>query len=196
MFIILNVTFKNGVFEVISPFPKGNNFEIKMQSGKITIGGKNLTSIKLLQTSNADALGMFNLSNDLNRILAADTYYNVDLKRTGALYYKKYDSFIFSQGARFVNGVQLFRPATGGYFYNKKYSLTNNGYSWGVDTVYYYPKMQFYPSNTMGVGQEAFTGVPINGVTSYTYPNMYYTDVDKLLMTIYTGVVKIGRAHV
>ena len=189
VFIILNVTFKNGVFEVISPFPKVNNFEIKMQSGKITIGGKNLTSIKLLQTSNPDALGMFNLSNDLNRVLAADTYYNVDLKRTGALFYKKYDSFIFSQGARFVNGVPLFRPATGGYFYNKKYSLTNNGYSWGVDTVYYYPKMKFYPGNTMGGGQEAFTGAPINGVTSHTYPNMYYTDVDKLLMTIYTGEV-------
>lgn len=190
VFIILNVTFRKGVFEVISPFPKATNYEIKMQSGKITIGGKDLMTVKLLQTSNPEALGKFDPSKDLNRVLAADTYYNVDIKSTGALFYKKYDSFIFSQGARFVNGVPLFRPATGGHFYHKKHSLTTNNYSFGVDTVYYYPKMQFSPPNTMGGNQVAFTGAPINGVTSYTYPNMYYTDMDKLLMTEYTGGAK------
>ena len=96
VFIILNVKFNNGQFSIINPFTATNK-EVLLKSGKVLINGKDLTSIKLLQTSNPDAVGAFSLAKSVNRVIASDVYFDVHLKRTRLFCYKKYDSFIFSQ---------------------------------------------------------------------------------------------------
>ena len=189
VFVILNVKFINGKFTTINPF-QATNKEILLESGRVIISGKDLTSIKLLQTSNPDAVGAFSLSKPLNRLLASDAYFDVHVRRTNARCYKKYDSFIFTQGARFVNNVPLFRPATGGFFYSKKYSLTDNSYSLVGDSVYEYTPMVYAPAWSDSFTKSArLLCTPLNGATSYTYPNIYYVNTDKILMSPFSGAV-------
>ena len=71
VFIVLNVKFVNGQFSIINPFTATNK-EVLLKSGKVLINGKDLTSIKLLQTSNPDAVGAFSLAKSVNRIIASD----------------------------------------------------------------------------------------------------------------------------
>ena len=187
VFIILNVRFINGKFSIINPFAATNK-EILLKSGKVLISGKDLTSIKLLQTGNPDAVGAFSLTKSVNRVIASDVYSNVDLKHTSLFCYKKYDSFIFSQGARYPNGVPIFRPAIGGVFYSKMFSLDSNSYTSVGDFVYKYEPIVYSPSGSEGFNLIAkIMGTPLNGTLSYTYPNIYYTNYDQILMPPFTG---------
>lgn len=189
VFIILNVKFINGQFTTINPFQAANK-EVLLESGKVSISGKDLTSIKLLQTSNPNAVGAFSLSKSLNRVIASDVYFDVYLRQTNARCYKKYDSFIFTQGARYPNGVPLFRPATGGFAYSKTFALDSNAYNMVGDEVYKYEPMVYTPN-----WSDAFTKsarllcTPLNGTTSYTYPNIYYVGYDQILMPNFAGAV-------
>ena len=187
VFIILNAKFINGQFSIINPFTATNK-EILLESGKVLINGKNLTSIKLLQTSNPDAVGAFSLAKSVNRVIASDVYFDVYLKRTSLFCYKKYDSFIFSQGARYPNGVPILRPATGGFFYGKTYALDSNNYTLTRDYVYKYEPMVYNPSWSDSFTKSArLMCTPLNGAMSYTYPNIYYTNYDQILMPPFSG---------
>lgn len=182
-FIILNVKFIAGKFTTINPFNLSNK-EILLKSGKVLINGKDLTSIKLVQTSNKDAIGAFDPSKSLNRLLPALQYRNMQLTRTGLWFYKKYDSFIFTQGARYPNGVPLLRPATGGTLMSYEYHLNDNWASPTNDVLYEAPPMDstFITGSTTFSECPKLMGTPVNGTSGDTYPNIYFTNSNKLLL--------------
>ena len=196
VFIVLNVKFSNGQFSILNPFTATNK-EVLLKSGKVLINGKDLTSIKLLQTGNPDAVGAFSLTKSINRVLASDVYFDVNLKHTSLFCYKKYDSFIFSQGARYPNGVPIFRPAIGGVFYSKMFSLDSNSYTSVGDFVYKYEPLVYSPHWSEGFTTSAkLMCTPLNGTLSYTYPNIYYTDSDQILMPSFTGDINNASLQV
>lgn len=171
VFIVLNVRFTNYKFTTISPFGNSGTSNVILQGGKIVINGKDLTSIKILQTHNSEAQGKFTLGSSINRVLANVTYSNISQVKTDIWRYKKYDSFIFSQGARYTNGVPLLRSTPGGMYPSYNYSLTDNSIKVYNDTMY-----RYIPITVASIAYRTM-GTPINGVPVYNFPDIYYTDI-------------------
>lgn len=186
-FIILNAIFSSDTFTIKNPFKDNVNDGIILEPGKVTVRGRNLTSIKLLQSYNPEALGEFKVSNDLNRVLACTVNNNVSIKETNSWSYKKYDSFIFTQGARYPNGVALLRPVPGGTFPEYLVSNSSNSTIPYNDTLYYSAPMTPITVQDPNAKSVIFMGTPVVGVYKKNYPNIYYTDTDKLLLSPVAG---------
>lgn len=185
-FIVLNVRFINGAYQFINPLGNSTSSGIWLEGDNILVNGSKLNSIKILQSKNTSAKGIFTPGQSLNRIPVATSWANVSGVSTTARQYKQWSMVNFMQGAKMTNGMLAFMPSPGrkeivrlfrdGTNYN--YEIGDTQYTAHVCTAYY--SWQWYN----------IWGYPIAGYYNNHLPT-YKRRRDTLLFkpTGYTGDV-------
>ena len=162
-FIILNIKFVNSQFVFINPITKTTTptNDVKLESGKITINGQNLTQLKVLVSSNPNAKGKIDFSSPIVRVpVSVASYTYIDPKDDRRWMYKMGDSVNFLQGARSGNNnMANFMPCPGA----AAYIPTNPGYSYAYpDMPSWEVQLQHNPIQYMAYQSEPM-GIPTPG---------------------------------
>lgn len=172
VFIVLNIRFYNGVFEFINPITKTTTptNDIKLESGKVTVNGVDLTSLKVLVSSNPNAKGMIDITSNIIRLpVSVASYDSISLLDEYTWGYKMADSVNFTQGARTgTNNLPVFHNTPG------KVSYISGTISTQLNTTYEYTlsdkKYTYTPISSFSYNKEVM-GLPTFGNQGVYYRN-------------------------
>jgi len=179
-FIVLNVRFVNGIYEFIPPLAHTNQEGIILEGDNLSINGTKFNSVKIIQSTNPQAVGTFTPGKYVNRLLPTISYTNTSIYAPTSRQYKKWSMVNYTQGAKCSNGLLNFMAGPGTYekvecWYPDHNSITS------IEDSTYTAHIAYYPDEySTEYSFFAHMGYPLPGYMSNYYPD-YRRRSDTLL---------------